>query len=91
MADNSVNDRYAYLIVVNTGKQRLSGTTSKVFIKLKGEKAETQSHILNRPDPLYRFLQRGSEDWFVLTSKVYLGELIGMKLWIQADGCKVSW
>lgn len=91
LADNLIEDLYAYLIIVRTGKRSSSGTTSTVFVKLKGAKAKTQSHILNRPDPANRLLQRCGEDWFVLATRKHLGELVGLKLWFDSDGCRASW
>lgn len=71
--------------------RKSSGTTSRVHLKLKGREAKTKSHILNRPDPGIRLLQTGGEDWFVLATDKYLGELHKLKLWFDPDGCSASW
>lgn len=91
LADNLIKDRYAYLIIIRTGKQKFSGTTSNVFLKLTGTEAETKGNVVNAPDPAQQFLQKGGEDWFVLATDNYLGDVVSATLWYDCSGNRPSW
>lgn len=47
--------------------------------------------MLNYPDPEKRLLQQNSEDWFILTTKKHLGDLIEIDLWFDCVGIRSSW
>lgn len=91
MADNLLRDRYAYLLIVRTGKYRSSGTTSNVILKVTGVLAETELHVLNAPDPVKQFLQKANEDWFVLATDSYLGDVVSLTLWFDSVGNRPTW
>lgn len=46
LADNSLNDRYAYLLIVRTENFHHAGTTSNVVIRLKGDKGVSEVSAL---------------------------------------------
>lgn len=69
----------------------MSGTTSNVLVKIKGTKAETKGHVLNLPDPERELLQRGEEDWFVLSTSKYLGDILSATLWVDGVGREDVW
>lgn len=48
-------------------------------------------HVLNYPDPEKRILQRNSEDWFILTTKQHLGNLLEIHMWFDCVGIRPSW
>ncbi|KAG5869001.1 Polycystic kidney disease protein 1-like 2, partial [Gonioctena quinquepunctata] len=83
--------RYGYLIIVKTGNVFNAGTTSNVVIKLYGNQAKSKEHVLNFPDPNKRILQKNQEDWFLLATEYYLGELEKLKIWFDCLGPKPSW
>ncbi|XP_051757626.1 hydroperoxide isomerase ALOXE3-like [Ctenopharyngodon idella] len=65
-----------YTVTVHTGKRLLAGTTSLIYIQLRGSEAESEEQNLNR---LQGFLQ-GSEREIKIDCKASLGELISVKL-----------
>lgn len=91
LSNNSLRHRYAYLVIIKTGKFRSSGTTSKIFIKLYGTRTKTEAYVLNSTDTNKRLFQRDSEDWFVLATPQHLGYLTEVKLWFNSNGCRPSW
>ncbi|KAK9738367.1 REJ domain [Popillia japonica] len=91
LSDNFEEDRYAYLLVVHTGAFNDCSTTSNVVVKLFGCTAQTKGNVLNYPDPDLRILQDGGEDWFVLTSKFYLGDITNIQIWYDAIGPRYTW
>ncbi|XP_044256753.1 uncharacterized protein LOC123006379 [Tribolium madens] len=91
LADNLMDDRYAYLIIVRTENVHHAGTTSKITIRLKGDKRISEPHVLNYPDPKLRLLQNQSEDMFVLTTNRHLGVIKEIELWFDCTGFNPSW
>ncbi|KAG5873154.1 hypothetical protein JTB14_003162 [Gonioctena quinquepunctata] len=91
LSDMARSSRNAYFIIVKTGNGFNAGTTSNVFIKLFGEDASTEEHILNSPDPEGKILQNNQEDWFFLSTKEYLGEIEELEIWFESAGLKPSW
>ncbi|XDV17234.1 hypothetical protein PO909_023131, partial [Leuciscus waleckii] len=65
-----------YTVKAYTGKGLLAGTTSRIYIQLRGTEAETEEQNLNL---IQGFLQ-GSEREFKIHCKASLGELIAVKL-----------
>ncbi|XP_048042457.1 hydroperoxide isomerase ALOXE3-like [Megalobrama amblycephala] len=66
-----------YTVTTHTGKTLLSGTTSLIYIQLRGSEAKSEEKNLN---PLKGFLP-GSERTFKINCKASLGELISVKLY----------
>ncbi|XDV21757.1 hypothetical protein PO909_026781, partial [Leuciscus waleckii] len=66
-----------YTVTAYTGKGLLAGTTSRIYIQLRGTEAESEEQNLNR---IQGFLQ-GSEREFKINCKASLGELIAVKLY----------
>ncbi|XP_051734227.1 polyunsaturated fatty acid lipoxygenase ALOX15B-like [Ctenopharyngodon idella] len=66
-----------YTVTVHTGKRLLAGTTSLIYIQLRGSEAESEEQNLNR---LQAFLQ-GSERAFKIHCEASLGKLISVKLY----------
>ncbi|GJQ80310.1 hypothetical protein Trydic_g12193 [Trypoxylus dichotomus] len=91
LGDNIKDERYAYLVIVQTGKRNNTGTSSNVAIKLIGDKGASKAHVLNYPDPNRKLLQQVGEDWFVLTTSLHLGELTSICLWYDALGNRPTW
>ncbi|KYB28219.1 uncharacterized protein LOC107397705 [Tribolium castaneum] len=91
LADNVIDDLYAYLIIVRTENVHHAGTTSKITIRLKGDKRISEPHVLNYPDPKLRLLQNQSEDIFVLTTNRHLGVIKEIELWFDCSGFNPSW
>ncbi|XP_017773211.1 PREDICTED: location of vulva defective 1-like [Nicrophorus vespilloides] len=91
LSDNLKNDRYGYLLVVKTGNISSAGTTSNVMIQLFAENCATLAHVLNYPDPNKMLLQRGGEDWLVLTCEKHLGEIKYMQIWFDGVGIRPTW
>ncbi|KAK9730265.1 Polycystin domain [Popillia japonica] len=91
LSDNTKDERYAYLVVVKTGTANRSGTSSNIMIQLVGDKRKSKAHVLNYPDPNRVLLQYASEDWFILTTSLHLGELTSIYLWYDALGNRPTW
>lgn len=47
--------------------------------------------MLNYPDPGRQLLQEGNEDWLILASEHYLGDLKEIHLWFDSIGEKPDW
>ncbi|KAG5884807.1 hypothetical protein JTB14_019493 [Gonioctena quinquepunctata] len=91
LSDIPGTPRYEYLLIVKTGYSSSAGTTSNVVIKIYGEKANSREHVLNSPDPDLKILQRGQEDWFLLETEDYLGDIEKLEIWFDCGGLKPSW
>ncbi|KAB0796536.1 hypothetical protein PPYR_10597 [Photinus pyralis] len=88
---DNVEEGYAYLVIVKTGSQFFSGTSSNIGLVIYGLEECSKAHLLNYPDPNEKLLQRGGEDWFVLTSGKCLGEIDYIWLWFDSVGQRPSW
>ncbi|ROL47214.1 Arachidonate 12-lipoxygenase, 12R-type [Anabarilius grahami] len=66
-----------YTVTAHTGKQLLAGTTSLIYIQLRGTEAECEEQNLNH---LQGFRQ-GSERAFKIHCKVSLGELVSVEIY----------
>lgn len=64
LIDNRLSDEYYYQILVFNGQRINSGTQSKVYFILSGEKDETNARRLE--DPYRKTFQRGETDAFLL-------------------------
>ncbi|XP_045474272.1 uncharacterized protein LOC123680421 [Harmonia axyridis] len=91
LSDVVRDDRYGYLIIINTSFRLGAGTTSNVMIRLKGVRGDSEPHVLNYPDPLMYILQRHGEDWFLLATRDNLGKITEIELWIDGVGSSPSW
>ncbi|XP_044753714.1 uncharacterized protein LOC123313081 isoform X2 [Coccinella septempunctata] len=91
LSDVVRDDRFGYLIIINTSFRLGSGTTSNVMIRLKGLKGSSEPHVLNYPDPLMLLLQRREENWFILATRKNLGPITEVELWIDGVGSDPSW
>ncbi|KAF5284732.1 hypothetical protein FQR65_LT13434 [Abscondita terminalis] len=91
LTDNSASDGYYYLVVVKTGSRRYSGTTSNIGLKIFGLEGDSQSHLLNYPDPYKKLLQRNNKDRFVLSTSKSLKKLNKISLWFDSVGSAPSW
>ncbi|XP_039529072.1 hydroperoxide isomerase ALOXE3-like [Pimephales promelas] len=65
-----------YTVKTYTGTGLLAGTTSRIFIQLRGTEAESEEQNLNRIQAFWP----GSEREFKIDCKASLGELIAVKL-----------
>ncbi|XP_063916332.1 uncharacterized protein LOC135132240 isoform X2 [Zophobas morio] len=90
-ADVSTSARYVYLVAIQTGNKRSSGTTSNICIKLLGTQNQSESHVLNYPDPHKKIFRRNNTDWFVVPTSHRLGELTQVALWSDYSGRNPSW
>ncbi|XP_045474270.1 uncharacterized protein LOC123680420 isoform X2 [Harmonia axyridis] len=91
LSDVIRDNRYGYLIIINTSLRLGAGTTSNVMIRLKGVRGDSEPHVLNYPDPLMFILQRHGEDWFLLATRDNLGRIKEIELWIDGVGSSPSW
>ncbi|XP_048047434.1 hydroperoxide isomerase ALOXE3-like [Megalobrama amblycephala] len=66
-----------YTVTAHTGKQLLAGTTSLIYIQLRGTEAESEEQNLNH---LQGFWQ-GSERAFKIHCKASLGELVSVEIY----------
>lgn len=89
IGDNVIADRFAYMVCVKTGNY--SNTTSSIGVKFIGSNATSRMHIINYPDPKFKLLRKDTEDWFVLASENYLGELTEVMLWHDSAGASPDW
>ncbi|XP_039527425.1 hydroperoxide isomerase ALOXE3-like [Pimephales promelas] len=78
-SDSQTEERTAmviYTVKAYTGTRLLAGTTSRIFIQLRGTEAESEEQNLNHFEGFWQ----GSEREFKMHCKVSLGELIAVKL-----------
>ncbi|XP_076140863.1 polyunsaturated fatty acid lipoxygenase ALOX15B-like [Alosa pseudoharengus] len=73
----------SYTVTTHTGNRIFSGTTSYVYIQLRGADAESQEENLHKRFFSHDFCN-GSERTFTLECEASLGELIYLKLRTQA-------
>ncbi|XP_051743109.1 LOW QUALITY PROTEIN: hydroperoxide isomerase ALOXE3-like [Ctenopharyngodon idella] len=72
-----------YTVTAHTGKQLLAGTTSLIYIQLRGTEAESEEQNLNH---LQGFWQ-GSERAFKIHCKASLGELVSVEIYSKPFMC----
>ncbi|XP_070540748.1 polycystin-1-like protein 2 [Ptychodera flava] len=75
LPSNGPNDRYAYEVSIMTGRERGSGTTSNVYIKLYGTASRTRATRIHSTCSDCQLFQRGSKHTFLLTSLSFLGDI----------------
>ncbi|XP_070540745.1 polycystin-1-like protein 2 isoform X1 [Ptychodera flava] len=75
LPSNGPNDRYAYEVSIMTGRERGSGTTSDVYIKLYGTASRTRATRIHSTCSDCQLFQRGSMHTFLLTSLSFLGDI----------------
>ncbi|XP_076739560.1 polycystin-1-like protein 2 [Maylandia zebra] len=89
LEDNHPAAQYSYLIGIQTGRRRNAGTSANVTVKLIGSEAESNVHTLTDPEkPVF---ERGSVDYFVLTTPFPLGEVQTIRLQHDNSGGHPSW
>ncbi|GAB6018820.1 hypothetical protein CHUAL_000481 [Chamberlinius hualienensis] len=89
LEDNEPDHKYFYLIVVSTGYQRGSGTTSHVAIQLIGDKGSSRTFVLGHPtQPI---LRQASIDIFLLTANDSVGEIGEILLFHDFSGNQPHW
>nr|CAD7413531.1 unnamed protein product [Timema poppensis] len=89
LEDNIPGDKYAYVVVVFTGRNKDASTTAKVAIKLEGRSRKGKPHIL--VDQRKKLFERGSDDWFIMCTSKSLGELLFLHLWHDSSGTSPAW
>ncbi|CAG5121985.1 unnamed protein product, partial [Candidula unifasciata] len=89
LEDNSPFYNYLYLVCVVTGWSGSSATSSNVYIYLNGSWNISESHVLR--DPLRRLFEAGAENWFMLTTRHDIGDLISVVVWTDFSGPHPSW
>uniref|UniRef100_UPI003AAB5C42 polycystin-1-like protein 2 n=1 Tax=Centroberyx gerrardi TaxID=166262 RepID=UPI003AAB5C42 len=81
--------QYNYLLSVQTGHRKNSGTSANVTVKLIGSEGESETHNLTDPDkPVF---ERGGVDMFLLATPFPLGELRNLRLQHDNSGGHPSW
>ncbi|XP_044062213.1 polycystic kidney disease protein 1-like 2 [Siniperca chuatsi] len=89
LEDNHPGAGYNYLISVQTGHRKNSGTTANVTVKLTGSEGESDTHNLTDPDkPVF---ERGAVDMFLLATPFPLGEVQNLRLQHDNSGGCPSW
>ncbi|XP_043943175.1 polycystic kidney disease and receptor for egg jelly-related protein [Protopterus annectens] len=89
LPDNDPFDRFCYLVTVYTGSRFGAGTTADVFITLNGRRGQSDVHHLKHPT--IPALYRGGVNTFLLTTKVYLGDLVSIRFWHNNSGYSPEW
>lgn len=89
LEDNDPGDVYLYLVCTVTGWWREAGTSSNVFMYMRGTNGQSARHAL-RDSKRIRFLS-GAEDWFLLSTPCSLGELETLTIWHDNVGSSPSW
>ncbi|GFO04514.1 polycystic kidney disease 1-like protein [Plakobranchus ocellatus] len=89
LEDNMDQDIYMYLICVTTGWSVSAGTSSKVYMYLKGSWADSRSHCLFNSNQ--QLFQRGARNWFLLTTPDDIGDLLSVVVWTDFSGTQPSW
>ncbi|KAF6209850.1 hypothetical protein GE061_015602, partial [Apolygus lucorum] len=79
MQDTRMWDTYPVVIGVYTKSNLLSGTTSTVAIKIEGRSSSSRVHLLKHKSR--KLLNRGNDDWFILTTNQPLGKIQNVYLW----------
>ncbi|KAK3726584.1 hypothetical protein RRG08_041817 [Elysia crispata] len=89
LQDNSNRHTYLYLIGVNTGRSIRAGTTSNVYIYLKGSWDRSETHHLY--DSSRQPFQKGAQNWFLLTTMDDIGDINSVVVWTDFSGAYPSW
>ncbi|XP_024919509.1 polycystic kidney disease protein 1-like 2 [Cynoglossus semilaevis] len=89
LEDNNPMDEYNYLLSVNTGLRRGASTSSQVTITLLGADDNSEPHHLT--DKKKSLFERGSVNYFLLTTPFSLGDLLGIRLWHNNRGRHPAW
>ncbi|CAF4464910.1 unnamed protein product, partial [Adineta steineri] len=79
LRDNYKDDHYYYRIVVFTGYRKNSGTKSKIYFKVVGDRGETNVRIFS--NETHQIFQRGQIDTFIMTVPKSLGSLHYIHIW----------
>ncbi|XP_070540433.1 polycystin-1-like protein 2 [Ptychodera flava] len=75
LPSNGSTDSYAYEVSIVTGRERGSGTTSNVYVKLFGTASRTRATRIHSTCSDCQLFQRGSQHTFLLTSLSCLGDI----------------
>ncbi|KAK2174017.1 hypothetical protein NP493_835g01027 [Ridgeia piscesae] len=81
--DNVEDACYYYLVTVMTGWKNGGGTTSAVALYIAGTRASTRVHVIHDSKCV---LETGSEKWFLLTTKMSLGDMRRLTVWHSCRG-----
>jgi len=87
--DESYKFSSEYLITVQTGSWKNSGTTAKVFLNMIGLKG--QSGVVSLVDDSKQLFARGATNEFKLTLPRSLGALQYLRVWHDMSGEDSSW
>ncbi|XP_041670635.1 LOW QUALITY PROTEIN: polycystic kidney disease 1 like 1 [Cheilinus undulatus] len=89
LSDNSPSDPYLYTVTVHTGPCSAAYMSAKVYIMLNGEDGVSQTKELQVPGcTLFR---SNSQDTFMLSAAVSLGQVRGVHIWHDNSGLSPSW
>ncbi|XP_029937961.1 polycystic kidney disease protein 1-like 2 [Myripristis murdjan] len=89
LEDNHPCAQYNYLLSVQTGSRKNSGTSANVTVRLIGSEGESELHNLTDPDkPVF---ERGAVDMFLLATPFPLGKLQNLRLQHDNSGGHPSW
>ncbi|ESP00683.1 hypothetical protein LOTGIDRAFT_157972 [Lottia gigantea] len=83
LKDNHKDDEYFYLLTVETGLRKHSGTRSNVYFILSSQKADSGVRVLSDGE---RHLETGSVMTFIMTSDIQLDELQFLRIWHDNSG-----
>lgn len=89
LADNDPDAHYYYLVTVITGWKGGSGTTSTVAMCMTGTKGTSDRHLLESPGIIIH--ETGSENWFLLATPEWLGNLTQVCVWHSCSGLYPDW
>ncbi|XP_035672791.1 uncharacterized protein LOC118413477 isoform X10 [Branchiostoma floridae] len=79
----------SYQVQVFTGTRANAGTSSQVFLVLKGERGQSGPHVLE--DKTRITFKQGAVDTFVVTSPLPLGPIQSAHIWHNNIGPYPSW
>ncbi|RUS82332.1 hypothetical protein EGW08_009922, partial [Elysia chlorotica] len=89
LEDNLPQHKYLYLVGVKTGSSSTAGTTSNVYVYLKGSWGLSKVyHLYDSSRPLF---QRGAHNWFLLATWDDLGFINSAVVWTDFSGAYPSW
>ncbi|XP_019624434.1 PREDICTED: polycystic kidney disease protein 1-like 2 [Branchiostoma belcheri] len=80
---------HSYQVQVFTGTRANAGTSSQVFLVLRGELGQSVPYVLE--DKTRITFKQGAVDTFVVTSSVHLGPLQSIHIWHNNIGPYPSW
>ncbi|KAF6209312.1 hypothetical protein GE061_015059 [Apolygus lucorum] len=89
LPDNWCSDTHPYIVAVYTGQRWSAGTTSRVAIRIFGNKGHSRAHVFHHPKR--RVLRSGLDDWFLLKTKRSLGSLTSIQMWHNHSGTSPEW